>query len=56
MYDGSRHVFLSGRNVDVINGADHYHSLWIDPPSWAADIQPVIDIGNHRFYKLREFA
>jgi spore germination cell wall hydrolase CwlJ-like protein len=44
--------FLSGKGVDVTYGANHYHSRWIYPPSWAKDVEPLIDIGNHRFYHI----
>lgn len=43
---------ISGKVLDVTNGADHYHSIWIHPPDWALGKTPVADIGNHRFYKL----
>jgi N-acetylmuramoyl-L-alanine amidase len=46
------HTFLNGEGKDVTNGADHYHSRWIAPPVWAHNTQPIVDIGNHRFYKL----
>ena len=44
--------FITGRGVDVVHGSDHYHAVWIAPPSWAYEKKPVIDIGVHRFYKL----
>lgn len=44
--------YLCGRGEDVVNGSDHYHALWINPPTWAQGKHPVIDIGTHRFYRL----
>lgn len=44
--------FLAGRGDDVVNGSDHYHTVWLSPPSWATGKLPVIDIGTHRFYRL----
>lgn len=45
-------AFLNGDGVDITNGADHYHNKWIQPPFWAKHQPPLMDIGNHRFYKL----
>lgn len=45
-------TYLSGSGDDVVNGADHYHAIWIDTPSWACGKTPVIEIGIHRFYRL----
>lgn len=44
--------FLAGKGEDVVNGSDHYHAIWLAPPSWAIGKLPVIDIGTHRFYRL----
>jgi spore germination cell wall hydrolase CwlJ-like protein len=44
--------FLAGRGSDVVNGSDHYHAVWMSPPSWAQGKNPEIDIGSHRFYRL----
>ena len=44
--------FLAGRGEDVVNGSDHYHTVWLTPPSWTTGKLPVIDIGTHRFYRL----
>lgn len=44
--------FLNGKGRDVTNGADHYHNRRIQPPAWAENILHVVDIGNHRFYRL----
>ncbi len=44
--------FLSGRGEDVVNGSDHYHTVWLATPSWATGKLPIVDIGNHRFYRL----
>lgn len=44
--------FMAGRGCDVTNGSDHYHSRWIQPPNWAVGRMPVMEIGNHYFYRL----
>jgi len=44
--------FLTNKGIDVTNYADHYHSRWIQTPSWAEGCLPVVDIGTHRFYRL----
>lgn len=44
--------FIAGNGMDVTNGANHYHSRWIQPPNWAAGRTPVTEIGNHYFYNL----
>lgn len=44
--------YMSGRAEDVVNGADHYHAVWINQPSWAEGKSPIADIGTHRFYRL----
>jgi hypothetical protein len=44
--------YLSGEGADVVNGSDHYHAIWINPPSWALGKNPVVDVGTHRFYRL----
>lgn len=44
--------FLAGRGEDVVNGSDHYHTVWLNPPSWTIGKLPVIDVGTHRFYRL----
>lgn len=44
--------FLASRGEDVVNGSDHYHAVWLSPPTWAVGKLPVIDIGIHRFYRL----
>jgi N-acetylmuramoyl-L-alanine amidase len=42
--------------LDVTRGADHYLARWmIDKgmaPPWATKNKPIIQIGNHLFYKL----
>ncbi|MCM8738273.1 cell wall hydrolase [Azospirillum sp. A1-3] len=42
---------LSGRLVDVTNGADHYHTAGVTP-AWSGGKKPVVVIGNHRFFRL----
>ncbi len=45
-------TFLSGNAEDITQGANHYHNRWMCPPEWALDQRPLMDIGNHRFYRL----
>jgi spore germination cell wall hydrolase CwlJ-like protein len=35
-----------------VGGANHYYATSIKPPYWAEENKFVIQIGNHRFYKL----
>jgi len=32
-------------------GADHYHATYIRQPSWARDMEFIVQIGLHIFYK-----
>jgi len=36
---------------DPVKGADHYFADYIDPPSWAQDMEKVCKIGKHTFYR-----
>lgn len=39
--------------VDPTGGADHYFADYIDPPSWADESKFTVQIGRHKFYRLR---
>jgi N-acetylmuramoyl-L-alanine amidase len=43
----------SGTGTDLTSGCSHYFDKSLDshPPSWAAEMVHVIDIGNLRFYR-----
>lgn len=45
----TKDVFES--QIDITNGANHYHAVGHDA-YWAAGKTPVAKIGNHIFYKL----
>lgn len=45
---------LFERVNDCTNGADHYHSNYIDLPYWTVGKIPCAEIGRHVFYKLGE--
>lgn len=45
-------LVLFDRVNDCTNGADHYHSIYIGSPYWAAGKTPCAEIGHHVFYKL----
>lgn len=43
----------SGIWPDLTNGADHYHSVCLKTaPSWTRGINPLMQIGNHVFYRI----
>ena len=42
----------SMQEEDFTNGADHYHTSYIDTPYWAKGHQPCFEEGLHLFYKL----
>lgn len=44
-------VTLSGRMYDFTNGANHYHTRYVDP-YWSARKRPVKRIGAHVFYRI----
>lgn len=44
---------LDHREVDMLNGADHFHDTSIDPPSWAAQMSRVARIGDTIYYASR---
>lgn len=44
---------LLGRIDDPTQGADHYHALDIEPPSWAETMAVTAAIGNQVFYDSR---
>jgi len=37
--------------IDPTCGADHYFADYIDPPSWAQDMEKICKIGKHTFYR-----
>ena len=41
---------ITGRFIDVTDGATHYHATYI-LPSWAESKTHTITIGNHAFYR-----
>lgn len=43
---------LSGQELDITKGADHYYAITINTPSWAIGKKPTVTIGHHRFYRL----
>lgn len=45
---------MSGGLPDVTLGADSYYARRIQAPYWAKGRTPLIDIGAHRFYNLRD--
>ena len=43
---------VSGKLLDFVNGANHYHARSLKKyPAWAKD-QVALRVGNHLFYKL----
>lgn len=32
-------------------GADHYHATYIEPPYWTKDMEYIVQVGQHLFYK-----
>ena len=49
---GTAALALSGDFGDCTGGADHYHSIHIEPPSWADPLKRTVTIENHVFLKL----
>lgn len=45
---------LSGKWPDITKGATHYYSAFLlhSPPNWAYGQSPLIEIGNHVFFKV----
>ena len=39
------------RVTDISGGATHYHATWIDPPNWAYEMNKVMTIDQHTFYR-----
>ncbi len=37
---------------DVTGGSNHYYATWSEMPYWAKGNEPVMEIGQHRFYRL----
>jgi N-acetylmuramoyl-L-alanine amidase len=44
---------MQGKKSDITNGADHYHTRFVNPV-WSLNKQPVFIIGNHLFFDLRK--
>lgn len=44
-------LVMQDASVDIADGANHYHTKAVSP-YWARDKTPVIEIGNHVFYRL----
>jgi spore germination cell wall hydrolase CwlJ-like protein len=44
---------LDHREVDMLNGADHFHDTSIDPPGWASRMTRVARIGDTIYYASR---
>jgi len=42
---------VGGDVEDPTHGATHYFATYIEPPSWAADLKPTVQIGRHRFFR-----
>lgn len=40
---------MSGRYDDLVNGATHYHAIYVNP-SWANTLKFIVQIDNHKFY------
>lgn len=38
--------------ADNVRGANHYYAPTIPPPRWAHGVEPVAEIGGHRFFRL----
>lgn len=52
-YPACLHAALSviiGRDLDPTKGSLHYHDGRMSPPKWADGLDPVVVIGNHKFY------
>jgi len=41
---------LSGRYDDLVDGATHYHAVYVTP-EWANRLRFIVQIDNHRFYE-----
>ena len=48
---------LTGAVPDPTSGADHYYATWMDEkkvaPSWAEDMEPLVTIGDHKFFRSK---
>jgi spore germination cell wall hydrolase CwlJ-like protein len=42
---------VAGQLEDITKGANHYHTHAVSPV-WSRGVEPVIMIGNHRFFRL----
>jgi spore germination cell wall hydrolase CwlJ-like protein len=42
----------SGLWPDLTKGSNHYHATSVRPPKWAEGFKPIIQIGDHIFYKI----
>ena len=42
---------LNGITNDMTNGCDHYNNPQKENADWVKNVEYVMDIGNHRFYR-----
>lgn len=40
-----------GNVEDITSGATFYHATWIKQPSWAKNMQPIVTVDQHIFYR-----
>ena len=41
---------INGTATDISEGATHYHAHYVNP-YWAVHMQPVLEVGDHLFYR-----
>ena len=41
---------INGTATDISEGATHYHAHYVDP-YWAVHMKPVLEVGDHLFYR-----
>jgi|TARA_B110000977_G_scaffold43249_1_gene58639 spore germination cell wall hydrolase CwlJ-like protein len=46
----AQHIYY-GHATDISQGATHYHATWIDTPYWADEMDVVLTIDQHIFYR-----
>ena len=51
VWDRACKSWEKSKNVDIVNGADHWENLKFGVPSWALKMEVVCKIGDHTFYK-----
>lgn len=47
----AKSALIQRMNGKTLDHCDHYHATWIEPPSWASEMQQVHTIGQHIFYR-----